>query len=194
MTQPQTPPQTPARPAGLNAHRLRMARLDGTHATEFTLTPTGQERAWLAADLGISALPALRFRGKIRAVGREDWLLEARLSARVTQPCVVSLAPVTSTIDEDVTRRFTPHLPEPEGEEVEMPEDDSLDLLPATLDLVDVMAEALALALPQYPRSDAAGAVGEWHDADGGGAPEEARKPFAGLADLLSPRDSTSEG
>jgi uncharacterized metal-binding protein YceD (DUF177 family) len=72
----------------------------------------------------------------------------------VVQPCVVTLEPVTTRIEEPVERRFRAELPEPlPGAEVEMPEDDALEPLPETLDLGRVMTEALALAVPEYPRA-----------------------------------------
>ena len=73
----------------------------------------------------------------------------------------------------------------PEGAEVEMPEDDSIEPLPATLDLGAVMIEALSLALPTFPR--AAGAeLGQVLATRAGIAPmtDEDAKPFAGLGAL----------
>lgn len=183
-----------SKPAELNAHRLRSARLDGRNPTEFTLNPSAEARDWLARELELIALPALSFTGTIRAAGSTDWLLEARLKARVTQPCIVSLAPVTTALEEPVTRRFTPHLPEPEAEEVEMPEDDSLERLDPVIDLFIVMIEALRLALPQYPRAKGVEDPGHWGDEDEDDEAEAPAKPFAGLADLLARRDDKDQG
>lgn len=178
------------KPADLKAHRLRVARLDGNQPSEFVLRPGAEGRDWLTSELELLGLPALSFSGTLRAAGREDWLLEARLCARVTQPCIITLTPVTTVIDEAVRRRFTPHMPEPGGEEVEMPEDDSLEPLPAVIDLAGVMTEALELALPLYPRAKGIDDPGAWSDEQPDLAPEdEGRKPFAGLADLLAARD-----
>ena len=44
----------------------------------------------------------------------------------------------------------------PDGDEVEMPEDDTVEPMPEVIDLAEVAAEALALALPLYPRAPGA--------------------------------------
>lgn len=170
-------------PAGLGP-RLRVAHLDGSAPTPFDLRPDTAQRAALAAWLEIPAIRALRLTGSIRPVGERDWLLEAALSATVVQPCVITLAPVATTLSEPVARRYTPDLTTPEGDEIEMPEDDTIEPLGAWIDLNSVLIEALELALPLYPRAEGAGLPPA--------APEpqpETRKPFAGLAGLLRPED-----
>ena len=82
--------------------RFRVAHLSARQPTAFTLTPDAPARAALAQELGISALPKLRFSGRIRAIDGDAWAVEGRLEARATQPCVVTLAPVTTDLAEDV--------------------------------------------------------------------------------------------
>ncbi len=101
-----------------------------------------------------------------------DWRLEAKLGATVVQPCVVTAEPVTTRIDDPVTRRYLAQMPEPQGDEVEMPEDDSAEPLPDVLDLSAVMAEALALALPLYLTSARCGID-----------PDRVRRPGCGALD-----------
>ena len=57
---------------------------------------------------------------------------------------------------EEITRRYLAEMEMPKAEEVEMPEDDTVEPLPETLDLGVVIAEALALALPPFPRAEGA--------------------------------------
>ncbi len=171
--------------------RLRTATLNPRHPHDFDLRPDGPQLAALAQDLGLLALRKLRFAGTLAAEGSSDWRLEAELGATVTQPCVVTLEPVSTRIDQPVLRRFLAHMPEPEaGSEIEMPEDDSLEPLGAVIDLEAVMAEALALALPLYPRKGEA-ELGEAVFAEPGVTPmtDEDTKPFAGLAALKSKLD-----
>lgn len=160
--------------------RFRVAHLNPRQPTEFALAPDAAARAAFAAELGITALPKLRFTGRIRAVDGDAWAVEGRLEARVTQPCVVTLAPVNTDIAETVERVFSPHVTTPEADEYEIPQDD-VEPLGQFIDIAAIMAEDLSLALPLYPRaSDAALETPEdLPDAD-------TRKPFAGLADLLS--------
>jgi uncharacterized metal-binding protein YceD (DUF177 family) len=180
------PAADPAR-KGPGAHRLRLAALRKNGAQDFLLEPDAETRAAIADELELSDLRKLRFRGRIEPSGRDDWRLTAELGATVVQPCVATLAPVTTRIDTPVSRLYTAEMPEaPAGEEVEMPEDDSLEPLPDTLDLHRLMIEELALALPLYPHADESAPV-EQSFAPPGAAPltdEPERKPFAGLAAL----------
>ena len=173
---------------------LRISDLATRKVTEFTLTPDADERAAVADALGIIGIKKLRFEGELRPQGKADWVLNATLGATVVQPCVVTLDPVSTRIDEEIARSYVAGLPEPTAGEAEMPEDDSVEPLPVTLDLAEVMIEALALALPQYPRADGA-ALGEAVFAAPGTAPmkDEDAKPFAGLAGLRESLEKKDE-
>lgn len=160
-------------------NRYRVAQLNPRQPTSFELAPEAEARAALAGELGLSALPALRFTGEIRPVENDAWQVTGRLVARVVQPCVVTLAPVKTQITEDVRRIYSPHAATPEGDEVEMG-DDALEPLGSFIDIEAMMVEELTLALPQYPRAEGAAL-----DAPEPEPEEEGRKPFAGLADML---------
>lgn len=169
----------------LPSHPIRLSDLPNRRETDVTLTPDADARSAIAADLGISGLRKLRFDARLSPVGKRDWTLSATLGATVVQECVVTLDPVVTRIDEEISRKYLSDLPEPEAGEVEMPEDDSAESLPAVLDLAQVMIEALSLALPPYPRSDAA-ALDEMVVTEPGATPltDAEMKPFAGLAGL----------
>ena len=172
-------PQGPFPPA------YRVTALPTRKPLRFDVVLDSESRAALARDLELSSLPRLRLSGEIRPVGRGDFELEARLEAQAVQPCAVTLAPVETRIAETVLRRYVEGMAWPEAEEVEMPEDDSAEPLPERIDLRDVAAEALALALPDYPRAPGA-ELGEAVFADAETAPlrDEDVKPFAALATL----------
>lgn len=167
---------------------LRVADLPQNTATPFDLTPDATTLRSLAEELGLLALRKLRFSGEISAQGQRDWQLSGRLGATVVQPCSITLDPVTTRIDTDVRRTYVADLPEIEAEEAEMPADDTVDALGRVIDPAAVMAEALALALPLYPRKDGV-SLDTNVFAEPGIAPmrDEDARPFAGLADL---RDS----
>lgn len=165
--------------------RLAVARLNPRQPTRFDLRPDEQRRAELAAALGLVALPRLRMLGELRPASGDAWELSARLTARVVQPCVVTLAPVSTPIAEDVHRLYSPHTAPPDETETEMGDAD-LEPLGRFIDLAEVMAEALSLALPLYPR---AAAAPESAGPIAGTAPAEGqRRPFADLARLLGDR------
>lgn len=173
---------------------LRLADLPARKPVRFEIVPGPDDLARLAADLDLSALRKLRFKGELRPRGKRDWDLEADLGATVVQPCVATLAPVTTRIEETVQRRYIAGMEEPEAEEMEMPEDDREEPLPDILDPGAVMAEALALALPLYPRAE--GAEGEMLAAPPGAAPltDAAMRPFAGLDKLLGGKGKSDTG
>lgn len=165
---------------------LRVADLPQRKGHAFALTPDAETCAQIAGALDLTGLRKLSFAGRLRAEGRDDWVLEATLGATAIQPCVITLAPVTTRIDQAVTRRFVRNWQDPvESDEVEMPEDDSTEPLPTEIDLIAVLSEALALALPDYPRAGDA-ALEQSTFAAKGVVPmsDEDTKPFAGLAAL----------
>lgn len=164
---------------------IRTPELTGNRRRTFDLCPDPAARAALAQELGLLALDSVRLAGELRPVGRSDVALDARLQAEAVQACVVTLQPVPARIDVRVSRHYVADWVEPEGDEVEMPEDDTREPMPETLDLNAVLAEALALALPDYPRAPGA-ELGQAVFAAPGIEPlrDEALKPFAGLAAL----------
>lgn len=168
-------------------HRVRVAHLNPRQPTAFALDPDAEARQAIADELGISGLPKLTFRGEIRAEGGDGWALSGQLRATVVQPCVITLKPVRTPLQEIVTRHYSPYLADPEGDEVEMP-DESLEPLGQFIDLDAVMIETLALALPEYPRAEGAAL-----SVDSPEAPAiDTRRPFAGL-DRLMGKDGGGE-
>ncbi|MFP7673034.1 YceD family protein [Marivita sp. S0852] len=167
---------------------FRVNDLSTRHPTRFELRPDAAECAKIAERLGVSALKKLRFAGEIAPAGGESWALSAQLGATVVQPCVVTLDPVTTRIDETVERLYMPaeFFDEIEdGAETEMPEDTNAEPLGSVISAYDVMIESLLLSLPQYPRVPGVD-LGEAVFAQDGVTPlkDEDTKPFAGLAAL----------
>ncbi len=123
--------------------------------------------------------------GHVQPLDQSDVSLEAMIGATVVQDCVVTGDPVTTRIDEPVERRYLADWRDPTGEEAEMPEDENADPLPATLVLAQVMAEALALALPPWPRAVGVSPV-DISVTEPGKTPmtDEDAKPFAQLKAL----------
>ncbi|WP_298835557.1 YceD family protein [uncultured Roseobacter sp.] len=175
---------------------LRVADLAQNHPTPFAFRPETEELKAIAAQLDLLGLRKLSFQGEITATGAADWQLQARLGATVVQPCGVTLAPVTTRIDADVTRLFLSNFSDPDEPEAEMPADDTSEQLGTHIDPRAIMLEALALELPLYPRAPDAG-TGDLLYAGPGVEPmrDEDARPFAGLADLRDQlaRDTSSD-
>jgi uncharacterized metal-binding protein YceD (DUF177 family) len=155
--------------------------------TAVRFAPDADQRAAIARLLELTDLPHLTFEGEITPEARGDLRLQGRLRARAVQACIVTLAPVPAKLDVPVLRQFIADWEEPVGEEIESPGDDTSEPMPSQIDFAAIAIEALALALPEYPRAPGAelGAM-EFPAPSGSAAPDEVAKPLAGLAALLA--------
>ncbi|MGI9393276.1 MAG: YceD family protein [Boseongicola sp.] len=163
------------------SEQLRPAELNSK--TNFELVPDVRARKSLSDQFGISEIKKLRFTGSLSPDGKKDWRLDGMLGATVVQQCVVTLAPVTTRIDEAVVRNYVAEEPaKSDTDEVEMPEDDTIEPIPETIDLTRVMEEALALAIPAWPRAEGVDPV-DMNVAAPGVEPlsNETSKPFSSL-------------
>ena len=106
------------------------------------------------------------------------------------QQCVVTLEAVKCRIDEKIKRIYIPveeipSLEKDDGRDVELELDENLEPLTNSLDLSTIALEALALALPDYPRSNNAEYVTRSIGIDDQIAAEEnSQNPFAILNTL----------
>lgn len=181
------------------SHPLRVSDLAQRKATQFSIIPNAPVLAAILASLELIGLKKLRFEGQLSPSGKTDWSLTAKLGATVTQPCVVTLIPVTTRLDMPVERHFIADhsvFAEEAGDdvEVEMDPDETREPLRGIIDPGEIMLEALALALPLYPRADGA-ALESAQFAAPGTVPmqDEDARPFAGLANLLKTGEKPSK-
>lgn len=164
---------------------ITFASLPAKKPTRRTWEPSAELRSAMAQQLGITELRKLRVELTLTPQGKSDWHLSARWGATVVQPCVVTLAPVVTRLEETNTLTYTSRMPEISDAEAEMPEDETLEPMGDEIDLVATVAEMIALALPDYPRAEGV-EVGEAIFGPPGEAPmtDDDAKPFAGLASL----------
>lgn len=156
---------------------------------------TASEREALAKRLGLAGLARLEVEGEVAAIrGRKVVRLAARLSADVTQTCVVTLVPLERRIEADFVRLYEAQASGEAGtdEEIFFDEEDE-DIEPLTgnrIDAGEAAAEQLALELDPYPRAPGASLPGASADATaaGEGGEDESRRLFAGLAALSEGR------
>ena len=148
------------------------------------LEASPEECRALAVRLGLIELKSLAGSARVEPVDHAaTYLVTGDLTADVVQTCVVTLEPVPGRVETAFDRLFSRDLPaETEGEveidaEAEMPE----PLLSDRLDLGELLAEELSLALDPYPRAaDADAHLKAFGCEDGDGA----RSPFAALGNL----------
>ena len=159
---------------------------DHSKKTSFLLTPDTDARAQMATELGFSAIRKLRFDGSLQPDGQKDWVLSGTLGATIVQPCSITLEPVITRIDTSVSRSYRAAFSDPENAgEFEIPEDETIEPLPKSLDLNVLLAEALSLAAPDFLKAD--GVQLETSNFTAPGAvpmTDEDARPFAGLEAL----------
>lgn len=174
--------------AAIFHHCVEVEKLKQNAANKFEIVPGGKELILIQTQSGASAVRKLRFQGSLRAVGKSDWHLKARLGTTVEQPCVVTLKPVTTRIEADVERVFVRQMPTTgENAETEFDGDDKYELLEDEIDLGQVLVEELVLALPEYPRLSEV-ELEKTTFAEEGITPmsDDDSKPFASLAEFRS--------
>ena len=156
---------------------------EGGRAVEITASEA--ERAAIARRLGLLGLGAFGVAGRLDPLRRgHSAVFGGRLTARVTQECIVSGDPVEAEIDEELYIRL---LTEAEADartelDIEADEDDLEIAEAGMVDLGDIGVQYLALALDPYPRAPGAGDVVLPEEESG----EESKRenPFAVLKKL----------
>lgn len=157
--------------------------------TGLRFTPDADQRRAIARALDLLDLAELHFEAEAEPQGR-DLVVTGRLVAKAVQACVVTLAPVRTRVDQEVRRRFVADWQEPTGEEAEIPDDDTIEPMPAMIDIAGIAIEALALALPEYPRVKGAELGAQEFPAPRTADETETRKPLADLAAMLAKKSS----
>ena len=146
----------------------------GSAARREEIEASDAECTALAARFGVLGIGGLRASLDLTAEPDGSVIARGVLRAAVTQECVVTLDPVTQQVEEAVALRLLPPGRDPE----DGPED--LDEIPSgrggVVDLGEVLAEQLSLALDPYPRAPGAALPEE--------AQEAAATPFAALSAL----------
>jgi uncharacterized metal-binding protein YceD (DUF177 family) len=147
---------------------------------------TPEELVTIAEILGVTTCDRLSATYSIHGISDGTYRLTGRLRARITQPCVISLEPVTQDVDEPLSVDYWPEnqMPAPDKGEIDLADDES-DIQPMTdgrMDVGMVAFDVLAAAVDLYPRVP--GATFDWEDPKA--TPETSGKvnPFAVLAKL----------
>lgn len=182
--------QTETAPLSPPRHPMTLATLSREAETAFAFALKAEDCTTAARFMRIRAIEEARFEGVIKPWQKTGWELSGRLSAITVQDCVVTLAPVTQYIEEDVTRRFLPETEMEAASEISIDADqdeDGPEPIGAEIDLAAVMLESLALALDPYPRADGAALETSVFAAPGvKPMTDEDARPFAKLAALKS--------
>jgi uncharacterized metal-binding protein YceD (DUF177 family) len=156
----------------------------GDAPSVFPLEANAAERAALARRFGLPAIARLQAKLRLQRVhGGTALRLTGHLEADVTQSCVVTLEPVENRVEEDFTILYAANAPTEAIETQSDSEESWAEPLPhGGLDIGEVVAQHLSLALDPYPRLADAAIEGRWAE---GEAPAK-ETPFAALARLKS--------
>ena len=156
------------------------------------LTASDQERSELETIIGVQKIDALNADVSITPIKLVpgEYHFKANLKARVTQPCVVTLEPMTQDISEHLEIIFTPEeekVTEPLQEGTVDPSTPFFELIEdEKLDLGEILEQYLAVSINMYPRRPDAP-----HELSGEGwtfTTEESmgRKAFANLDEIIT--------
>jgi hypothetical protein len=135
-------------------------------AETVTLAATAEEEAALARRLGVEGVRKLAAEVTLTPRGKGVVRARGRLTATLDRLCVVTLAPLEEAIDERFTVVFRPDAGRPEqgrgaaGQEDEVALDPDADdeepYAGGVIDLGELVAQTLALALDPWPRAPGA--------------------------------------
>ena len=153
-----------------------------------------KERAALAERFELVSINSLRAELEVKTASNGEVTVRGPMSAEIVQNCVATLEPVPETVEDTVEVLFSPHVSEDDmpsnpddlenlSEEelmalLEQPE----PLVDGKIDLGEVVAQFLAVAMDPYPRKDDAElpeSIQSEEEAD-----EDKPNPFAQLAGL----------
>lgn len=121
----------------------------GRDGKAWTVEASEAERAALARRFDLVALDRLIAEVEVTRDNGGTYRLTATIEAAVVQSCVVSLEPVAADIRDRQTHLFAI---EDEGDD-DLEEDGPEPIVDGQIDVGEVVAQQLALALPAYPRA-----------------------------------------
>ncbi len=130
---------------------------DGGRGIE--IVASDAERDAIARRLGLLALGAFAVRGRLDPLRRgRTAIFVARMTAAVTQECIVSGDPVEAAVDEQIhVRLMTEDEAEARAElDLDVDEEDVETAEAGIADLGDISVQYLAIALDPYPRAPGA--------------------------------------
>jgi uncharacterized metal-binding protein YceD (DUF177 family) len=149
----------------------------------YTIAASPSERARVAARLGVTSIGRLEATVDVKPGAGGVIRVAGRIGADLVQSCVVSLAPVPATIDEQIEASFVEegrHDQRRDAEDVALDDEEPPEIVQdGRIDLGELTVAQLALVLDPYPR-----APGVSFDATQWSAPAGKDSPFAALAAL----------
>ena len=159
---------------------LDVTRVPPQGCTE-TIAAEPQECAALAERFGLPAIHSLKAELKISRWRGEGLKFKGHLKADIEQTCVVSLEAFRSTLEDRFESYFLPAGSIGGADEATIEESDAEPFENGIIDMGEVVAEAMALAIDPYPKKPGVTFADRLESEPEG---EASRNPFAGLSRL----------
>jgi uncharacterized metal-binding protein YceD (DUF177 family) len=124
----------------------------------FSIIASAEDCSNLVQRFKLLSLENLEAKVTVQSAGKETIQIDGHVTARLEQPCTVSLEPVDEVVDEEFSLLMVP--PEVadrmDGEEVYLnPEAPDYDALEGdTLPLGDIVAQTLSVMMNPYPKKE----------------------------------------
>jgi uncharacterized metal-binding protein YceD (DUF177 family) len=171
-------------PAPEFSRPLEFSRVPPQGSTE-TISAEPQECAELARRFGLPALHSLEAELKVSRWRGEGLKIKGRFTADLDQTCVVTLDMFRSRLTDDFERYFLPAGAAAGTEAVLIEEGGAEPFGNGIIDMGEVVAEAVAVALDPYPKKPGVSFADMIEDEHSSGPGKDAEtNPFAGLATL----------
>ena len=175
----------------ISPHTLRIDEI--REGDEGLVEASALERAAVADLLDLRDLSQLSLNYSLHRLGQGRMGLKGRLTAKLTQTCVVSLEPLPQELDVPIEVAFWPPSQIRDMEKAAAEDPVSAGILDwpeaivdGKIDLGPVLYDGLATTLDPYPRAE--GVDFAWSDQEGTEMePPAASGPFAALARLKQP-------
>jgi len=163
------------------AHPVRVDRLGAT-PVDVVLEPDRAVRSALAERFDLVELPHLRAELTLRRRPETGWIeVSGNIAADVVQTCVVTTDPVPGSVRAELLELFDDSAGSDDEEVILDPMTDAPEPLAGeTLDVGEIVAQTLGLALDPYPRTPGAELAEMAAEPEG----PAAGSPFAELAAL----------
>jgi uncharacterized metal-binding protein YceD (DUF177 family) len=176
----------------IKSHLIVMSQLSQNRIHKFSIKFDSKDMLDCQNLLDLRKISKVTISGEISAEGSQNWLLNAKVGASITQACVVTTDDVNTRIDQDIVRHYFADL---ETHEENFSGEEDLDAdaehIPDEINLLDITLETITLNINDFPRKDGI-VIEPVLSAPEGVKPltDDAVKPFAGLAGL---RDKLKE-
>jgi uncharacterized metal-binding protein YceD (DUF177 family) len=157
----------------------------GREGSVLTLEATEEERERLAGRFGLLSVDSLTAELTVtRGASGIPIRVRGTLRAAVVQECIVSLEPIPCKIKELIEVEYAPAAEDGAEEVFHLDQPDPPEPLEGDgVDLGELVAQHLSVALDPYPRKEAAAPL-EWDAGGPESAANEGDRPFAVLARL----------